>query len=78
MAKQCATCESDLPAMDGARMYPYRYCPNCREQYGRYLRNGIVGPKEDFGFPLKGRDRVAEKLRDGFAMLRDDGDQEAT
>ncbi len=45
----------------------YKYCKSCREAYGREMQ------RESESFPPpKGRDRVTERLRDGFQMLDDD------
>ena len=50
----------------------YRYCQPCRYAYGRELQQET----ETFP-PPKGRDRITERLTDGFRMLyRDyDGDE---
>lgn len=53
----------------------YGYCGACRHQYGVEERDS------GSGFPVKGRDRVSERLRDGFALLDDDdsaGEAEAS
>jgi hypothetical protein len=47
--------------------YSYDYCPVCRSLFGIERRSA-----DDSPFPPKGRDLVAERLRDGFAMLNDD------
>jgi len=49
--------------------YEYQYCPVCRSLYGIEERSDLAGNK---GFPLKGRDRFTERLRDGFGMIDDD------
>jgi hypothetical protein len=46
--------------------YKYSYCPVCRAFYGIEERDGSKA------FPRKGRDRLTERLRDGFEMIDDD------
>ena len=61
----CSQCGKPLPAMP----YSYEYCPVCRSLYGIEERSDLAGHK---GFPPKGRDRISERLRDGFEMTNDD------
>ena len=70
----CSQCGKPLPSP----AYRYGYCPVCRSLMGidersdlaekhRIGKNVVVK-----GFPPKGRDRLAERLRDGFEMIDDD------
>ena len=61
----CSQCGKPLPDTP----YEYPYCPVCRSLYGIEERSDLAGNK---GFPLKGRDRFTERLRDGFGMIDDD------
>ncbi len=67
MAKACSTCNADLPSS-----YPYKYCQECRNEFGRYMRDGHYHTELDRGFPSKGRDRITERLRAGFALMNDE------
>lgn len=63
----CAECGKPLPDPP----YEYKYCPVCRTLYGIAKR---TDPAEDHPFPPKGRDRISERLREGFEIM-DDEDQ---
>ena len=61
----CSQCGKALPDAP----YKCQYCPVCRTLYGIEERSDLAGDKS---FPLKGRDRFSERLRDGFEMIDDD------
>jgi hypothetical protein len=45
------------------------YCGTCRFLYGVEMKF------EDTGFPIKGRDTITERLREGFELLRSGYDE---
>ncbi|KKK90145.1 hypothetical protein LCGC14_2726000 [marine sediment metagenome] len=61
----CATC-----GLSFKQDYKHlRYCQDCRRAFGVYMqRESSKGP------PPKGRDRITERLRDGFAAINASGD----
>lgn len=59
----CRECGKPLPGLP----YAHQYCPVCRSLYATEKRSLDAHP-----FPPKGRDRTAERLRDGFQAMRDD------
>jgi hypothetical protein len=59
----CPECGKPLPGSP----YAHQYCPVCRSLYSTEMRSLDTHP-----FPPKGRDRIAERLRDGFEAMRDD------
>jgi predicted amidophosphoribosyltransferase len=61
----CSQCGKPLPDVP----YRYQFCPVCRSLYGIEGRSDLTRKNR---FATKGRDRVAERLRDGFEMIRDD------
>ena len=61
----CSGCGKPLPDMP----YRYKFCPVCRSLYGIQERSSLARKNR---FSTKGRDRVAERLRDAFEMIRDD------
>jgi len=62
----CPGCNKPLPNPP----YGHKYCPVCRSLYGIEERFDLSG--KDKGFPLNGRDRIAERLRTGFEMMDED------
>ena len=61
----CLDCKRPL------RAWPYedQYCSACRSLHGVEEGYGVVRSGR---FPIKGRDRVAERLREGFKMMDED------
>ena len=47
-----------------------RYCQSCRRKWGRFMH--ARDPEVHRGAWPKGRDRVQERLVEGFAQFRDD------
>ena len=47
----------------------YRYCDDCRREFGRFRNEN--GHQRNQVCPRRGRDRVSERLRIGFAMLNE-------
>ncbi len=61
----CPECKKPLPDPP----YDHQYCPVYRSLYAIEQRSDLARNK---GFPPKGRDRISERLRDGFKMIEDD------
>jgi len=59
----CSECKKPLPDPP----YKCAYCPVCRFLYGVERRSDLVSDH----FP-RGRDRLNERLREGFHMMDDD------
>lgn len=64
----CRECGKPLPGPP----YAHQYCPVCRSLYATEMRSLDAHP-----FPPKGRDGIAERLRDGFEAMTDDDPEDA-
>jgi protein-arginine kinase activator protein McsA len=47
----------------------YRYCTDCRHEYGQYLYSGFDKTTAGKWYRPNGRDRYSERLRDGFYII---------